>query len=139
VPQKIQVIFTPRFDRGFTRAVRAGRIEPEEILEAAAYFLRDEPLPPEWRDHPLTANWTGFREFHLSGSSDNLIIYQRRHGEIRFAVLGHHRDLFPHRKRKMKGPPRPATDFDEMVEKVRDGGEALAARAARLLKKLWRG
>jgi len=90
-------------------------------------------------DHALTDNWQGFREFHLSGSSNNLIIYRPRRGEIRFEAIGRHQDLFPHRKRKMKGPPKPAPDFDEMVEKVRNGGEALAARAARLLKSLWRG
>ncbi|MGA2052901.1 MAG: type II toxin-antitoxin system YafQ family toxin [Opitutales bacterium] len=139
MPQKIQIVFTPRFDQGFARAVRAGKIEPGEVFEAAAYFIRGEPLPPEWLDHPLTDNWQGFREFHLSGSSDNLIIYHSHRAEIRFVAIGRHQDLFPHRKRKRKGLPRSEPTFDEMVEKVRGGGEALAARAARLLKRLWHG
>jgi len=117
--------------------VRAGRIEPGEVLEAAAFFLHDEPFPPEWTDHALTDIWQACREFHLSGSCDNLIIYQFRRDEIRLVAIGSHRELFPHRKWKRKGPPRPEPDFDEMVEKVRQGGEALAARAARLLNRLW--
>lgn len=51
------------------------------------------PLPAEWMDHPLKAEWDGYRECHAGG--DLLLIYQLRDGdEIRFARAGTHSELF---------------------------------------------
>jgi len=139
VRQKAQLKFASRFVQGFSRVRRSGRVREGEIEYALEFFEHGEPLSANWHDHPLTAEWTGHREFHLSGAKDNLVIYKQRESVTTFVAIGSHQDLFLHRKLKKKGSPRPAPNFDELVEKVRGGGEALAPRAARLLKSLWRG
>ena len=30
-------------------------------------ILNNGPLPPEWLDHPLTGDWSGYRECHIGG------------------------------------------------------------------------
>lgn len=52
----------------------------------------DEPLGPEWLDHPLTGDYIGFRECHLGG--DFLLIYKIRDDHIAFTRLGTHAELF---------------------------------------------
>jgi len=138
VRQEVQLKFSSRFVREFSRVRCSARVHEGEIEHALEFFERGEPLPADWHDHSLTGEWTGHREFHLSGAQDTLVIYKHREPVFTFVAIGSHRELFPYRKWKRKGPQRPEPDFDEMVEKVRGGGEALAARAARLLKRLWR-
>ncbi len=57
----------------------------------------DEPLGPEWRDHPLKGDWAGHRECHIGG--DFLLIYtldeaSGRSGLIVFVRTGTHAELF---------------------------------------------
>jgi mRNA interferase YafQ len=37
-------------------------------------IANDEPLGPEWLDHPLTGDWADHRECHIGG--DFLLIYR---------------------------------------------------------------
>ena len=52
------------------------------------------PLPPEWKDHPLKAEWEGFRECHAGG--DLLLVYELKDaGEtIVFVRAGTHAEIF---------------------------------------------
>lgn len=57
----------------------------------------DAPLGPEWLDHPLRGEWSGYRECHIGG--DFLLIYELddttgRSSTIVFARTGTHADLF---------------------------------------------
>ena len=52
----------------------------------------DEPLGPEWLDHPLTGNFAGFRECHIGG--DFLLIYKVEQNQIIFTRIGTHAELF---------------------------------------------
>ena len=67
------------------------------IKEAISLLMmNDEPLPAEWRDHKLTGDWEGFKEFHVKG--DLLVIYQMskksRFEVVVFYRLGTHSELF---------------------------------------------
>ena len=60
-------------------------------------IANDGPLGPEWKDHPLKGDWSGFRECHVGG--DFLLIYQLEEGSARsstvvFVRAGSHSDLF---------------------------------------------
>ena len=60
-------------------------------------IANDEPLGPEWLDHPLKGNWSGHRECHAGG--DFLLIYHVNeksgpNGTIVFARAGTHTELF---------------------------------------------
>jgi len=45
----------------------------EKYIKYLALLLNEKRLPPEARDHRLIGNYSGFREFHVSG--DVLVIY----------------------------------------------------------------
>lgn len=68
-------------------------------LKAVMLMLiaNDQPLGPEWFDHPLKGDWIGFRECHVGG--DFLLIYEiddraGRGGGINFVRAGTHAELF---------------------------------------------
>ena len=57
----------------------------------------DGPLAPEWRDHALRGDWSGYRECHVGG--DFLLIYRLddtagKSGTVVFVRAGTHADLF---------------------------------------------
>jgi len=62
----------------------------------ALLVANDEPLPPQWQDHPLTGDWRGHRECHIGG--DFLLVYRlddaSKYGLIIFVRAGSHADLF---------------------------------------------
>lgn len=60
------------------------------ILKA---LLDDRPLPENNRDHPLSGNWSGYRECHVK--PDLLLIYRKPDTTLlRLARLGSHSELF---------------------------------------------
>lgn len=63
------------------------------LLENVVNILRiPAPLPPQNRDHPLSGNWVGYQECHLS--PDWLLIYRVEGNELRLVRTGTHTDLF---------------------------------------------
>jgi mRNA interferase YafQ len=53
-----------------------------------------QPLPPEYLDHALTGEWSGFRELHIGG--DFLLIYRIdiEKDIVIFTDLDTHAELF---------------------------------------------
>ena len=64
----------------------------QKRIEYLSLILRDEPLPSEALDHPLTGEYKNFREFHLAG--DMLIIYTVRNDVLYLQRIGTHNQLF---------------------------------------------
>jgi mRNA interferase YafQ len=48
----------------------------------------DIPLPPNWNDHQLKGNLKRFRECHVGGSGDWLLIYEKREKEMILYLVG---------------------------------------------------
>lgn len=76
--------------------IRRGK-EEAEIKTVIVLLANDEPLPPKYRDHALTGNFTGFRDCHIQ--PDWLLIYQKQNSEdgrgiLRLEATGTHSDLF---------------------------------------------
>jgi mRNA interferase YafQ len=55
-------------------------------------LLQNESLPPEALDHFLKGEWSGFREFHISG--DLLVIYSIQNDTLELYRMGSHSELF---------------------------------------------
>ena len=78
--------------------MRSGRYDMARLKEVMLLLIaNDEPLGPEWLDHPLKGKWARFRECHVGG--DFLLIYQvdeaaAKCGEIVFVRAGTHTELF---------------------------------------------
>ena len=55
-------------------------------------LLKEEVLPPEALDHPLRAEYNGYREMHISG--DLLLIYKIEEDTVKLVRIGTHSQLF---------------------------------------------
>jgi mRNA interferase YafQ len=58
-------------------------------------LAQDISLPHNWRDHPLKGDLKSFRECHIGGSGDWLLVYEKREIEMVLYLLGtgSHADL----------------------------------------------
>jgi mRNA interferase YafQ len=54
--------------------------------------MNEEPLPPQYKDHPLRGEWSGYREFHAD--PDWIVIYRVVGEFFILARTGTHSDLF---------------------------------------------
>lgn len=72
---------------------RSGRYDMKRLKEAMLLLIaNDEPLGPEWLDHPLKGDWADHRECHIGG--DFLLIYKTDGDTIIFVRTGTHSELF---------------------------------------------
>jgi mRNA interferase YafQ len=63
------------------------------LLKEIMFALIDSnPLPPKFKDHALSGNYSGFRECHIK--PDYLLIYKIDNSNIYFTAIGTHSDLF---------------------------------------------
>ena len=51
-------------------------------------LARDIPLPPNWKDHQLKNNMKRFRECHIGGAGDWLLVYEKRNTDMILYLLG---------------------------------------------------
>ncbi len=66
-----------------------------EELHAAVDLLRTHrPLPRNHKDHALKGDWKGFRECHVGGEGDWLLVYVRRGGKLILFRTGKHEEIF---------------------------------------------
>jgi mRNA interferase YafQ len=89
-----KIEFTKKFKKDFRR-IKAGQHGPaiDELLDSAVMPLAaDEMLPPRWRDHALSGEWTDHRECHLRPGL--LLIYRKPDFEtLQLVLLGSYSDL----------------------------------------------
>lgn len=63
-----------------------------KYLKYLVILLEENELPPESRDHSLSGEYIGFREFHIGG--DLLVIYVIEDDILRLTRIGTHSQLF---------------------------------------------
>jgi mRNA interferase YafQ len=84
---------TNQFKKDIKRAEKCGKnlMNLKAILER---LIDGDPLPPEYRDHPLRGDFTGSRDCHIE--PDWLLIYTltEKGTHVRFERTGTHSDLF---------------------------------------------
>ena len=86
-----QVEYTGQFKRDLKKAKKRGK-NMEKIKEPLRLLIEEESLPPVYRDHSLTGNWSGCRDLHIE--PDWLLIYRVIGNLVRFERTGSHSDLF---------------------------------------------
>jgi mRNA interferase YafQ len=85
--------YTRTFRKDWERLSRSGRYDLNRLKEAMLRLIaNDEPLGPEWFDHPLRGDWVDHRECHIGG--DFLLIYRLEGDAIMFVRAGTHSELF---------------------------------------------
>jgi len=51
-------------------------------------LARDIPLPINWKDHQLKGDLKRYRECHIGGSGDWLLVYEKREKDMILYLLG---------------------------------------------------
>ncbi len=83
---------TSQFKRDLRKAVRRGC--SVDLLKEIVVLLSDgKALPEKNKDHPLTGNWVGFRECHIT--PDWLLVYRLYDDTLILSLVrtGSHSDL----------------------------------------------
>ena len=84
--------YTRQFKKDFKRSRRRGK-DIGKLQRIVELLARDEPLPPQCRDHALSGKLIGTRECHIE--PDWLLIYAYHESEELILIrLGSHADLF---------------------------------------------
>ena len=90
---KYTVKYTTGFKKDYKRAIKRG-LKIELLEQIVALLAMGESLPEKNRDHGLSGDWAGHREFHIL--PDCLLIYRIEDNVLvlTLARTGSHSDLF---------------------------------------------
>ncbi|MCL2087992.1 MAG: type II toxin-antitoxin system YafQ family toxin [Oscillospiraceae bacterium] len=85
--------------KSFRRSVRKVAKRGYDIskLENTIELLAEgKPMPPEYQDHSLKGKYIRYRECHVGGEGDWLLIYRKDHSRLILVLTetGTHSDLF---------------------------------------------
>ncbi len=122
-----------QFNRSYSRLRGSGELDRDTFLEFSQTLGEDERLPPEWNEHTLTREWTGYWDAHLA--NDVVVIYKRAGNEVRLVDIGKHADFFANfRKMEPKSIHPPGSTKRERekairhARRVREKGKSVASR-----------
>ena len=80
-----------QFRRDVKLAQRRGK-DLTKLRELILLLTEGSPLPPRYKDHPLTGAWKHHRDCHLE--PDWLLIYKIHGDDLYLVRTGTHSDLF---------------------------------------------
>ena len=89
----LNTVRSGKFKKDFALAEKRGK-NIEKLIEVMDIIIREEPLPPERRKHPLHGKWEGAIECHIEPNW--LLIYEIDlvNREVTFHRTGSHSDLY---------------------------------------------
>lgn len=80
-----------QFKKDIKRMERRGK-DLGKLKRVLDLLIEGDPLPPQYRDHPLRGEFAGSRDCHIE--PDWVLIYTLEQNHIRFERTGTHSDLF---------------------------------------------
>jgi mRNA interferase YafQ len=83
--------YSAQFERDIKRLKKRGK-DFEKLKKLIELLLADVPLPPQYKDHPLKRNWSGYRDAHLE--PDWVVIYSASIEKVHLERTGTHEELF---------------------------------------------
>ena len=88
-----EIIWTSKFKKDYKIAMKRN-LDVSLLDECIRMVANREELPPKFRDHELSGNWSGYRECHIK--SDWLFIYRIEGNDLVLVLArtGTHSDLF---------------------------------------------
>ncbi|MGC7871341.1 type II toxin-antitoxin system YafQ family toxin [Desulfosporosinus sp. SYSU MS00001] len=89
----LRIRYSSRFKRDFKAVIKRG-YDVRLLEEVLNLLVQEKTLPQQYLDHPLTGNYTGHRECHIT--PDWLLIYKVEKGILILSLTrtGTHSDLF---------------------------------------------
>ena len=87
--------YTTQFRRNRKLLIKRG-YNMSKLETTIDLLLKGDKMPLEYRDHPLKGNYIGYRECHVNGEGDWLLIYKKYDDKLIlvFTATGTHSDLF---------------------------------------------
>ena len=91
----LQIVYTNKMKRDAKRMQKRGK-DMNKLTNTLDILAKGQPMPPNYRDHQLSGNMKGFRECHVGGEGDWLLVYQIFKDELILSAsgTGSHSDLF---------------------------------------------
>ncbi|MFZ0392698.1 MAG: type II toxin-antitoxin system YafQ family toxin [Terracidiphilus sp.] len=83
--------YSGQFRRDVKRLEKRGR-DLEKLKRLIELLIQDDPLPPQYRDHPLKHQWAGYRDAHIE--PDWVLIYSVTDDRLHLERTGTHEELF---------------------------------------------
>ena len=83
--------YSTQFQRDVKRLQKRGK-DLEKLKRLIGLLLEDDPLPPQYKDHPLKHGWTGYRDAHVE--PDWVLIYSATARTVHLERTGTHEELF---------------------------------------------
>lgn len=89
----LKIKYQTAFKKDFKRLVKRG-YDMHLLEKVIELLVQQQPLPEQYRDHPLIGNYRGCRECHIT--PDWLLIYEIKENELLLYLTrtGTHSDLF---------------------------------------------
>jgi mRNA interferase YafQ len=92
-PPPLSLEAAPQYERDVKRLEKRGK-SMEKLHAVIGWLQTHQPLPRNHRDHALKGDWDGFRECHVGGEGDWLLVYVRQAGELILFRTGKHEEIF---------------------------------------------
>ena len=83
---------TSRYKKSLKKLIKRGK-DVKKITKIVLMLANGEPLPPEYKDHPLIGNYVGYRDCHIE--NDWVLIYKIQDNVLVLTLVdtGTHSDL----------------------------------------------
>ena len=93
---RIYTVFPSSKYKRMRKLVEKQGLDMDLLDWAIDQLARDIFLPPNWKDHQLKGNLRHFRECHIGGSGDWLLVYEKRNSDMILHLIGTgtHTELF---------------------------------------------
>ena len=83
--------YSSQFHRDVKRLKKRGK-DLGKLKKLIELLLASQPLPPQYKDHPLKLNWAGYRDAHVE--PDWVLIYSASAETVHLERTGTHDELF---------------------------------------------
>lgn len=92
---KYEISTTKQFEKD-VKILKSRGVDISTLTKYIIDLSNDVNLPTECRDHPLIGDWKGYREFHVDGAGDWVVIYKKEKQVLKLILTrtGRHRDVF---------------------------------------------
>ncbi|MGH1363680.1 MAG: type II toxin-antitoxin system YafQ family toxin [Calditrichia bacterium] len=87
----LKVVVTGQFKKDIRKSLKQGKAV-EALLTVMGYLIHQQPLPENFKDHPLVGDLVGRRDCHLQ--PDLLLIYRVEGERLILERMGNHSELF---------------------------------------------
>ncbi|MCL2080383.1 MAG: type II toxin-antitoxin system YafQ family toxin [Oscillospiraceae bacterium] len=85
--EKYRPVESKQFKKGRKLAKKQGH-DMSLLKWGVEQLLCDVPLPENWKDHQLKGNFKNYRECHIGGAGDWLLVYEKRDKELILYLYG---------------------------------------------------